>query len=123
MNSDGTKVIAATFSLVSTAGSTLGAILYSEDGGQTFQLTNAPRSHFFQPATVFCDAEFKMCSVALNVNAGYDWTSLLTSCGGGKTWSENPGVKNYRTGVKVSADGGLIYATGEFPRFISAFPL
>lgn len=89
-----------------------------------FQVTNVPRGHFFQPATVSCDAEFKICAFARNWNDNYDCNMLVTSCDGGKTWSENPDREDCWTDVKVNADGGLIYATGESnPKAISAFPL
>jgi hypothetical protein len=120
---DGTKMIIAQCDSLVGAGPTIdgpGFLWYSHDGGQTFEKSTAPRSYKFQVA---CDAAFEVCAVGNNMDVDYNPPHMLTSCDGGRIWSENAGDKAYWNCVKVSADGGSMYTGDDDLRsYIYSYP-
>jgi len=121
---DGTKMIIAQYDSMIGTGPDIdgpGFLWYSHDGGQTFEKSTAPRSYKFQVA---CDAAFKVCAVGNNMDMDFNPVPMLTSCDGGRTWSENAGDKAYWNCIKVSADGGSMFAgDDDFRSFIYSYPL
>jgi photosystem II stability/assembly factor-like uncharacterized protein len=119
---DGTKMIFAQYqSRQSASGSFVdgpGFIWYSHDGGQTFEKSNAPQSFYDR---VSCDAAFKRCAVVHQFDENYGPVPMLTSCDGGRTWSEDLGDKKYWRAVHVSPDGRFMYAVGDYS--IYSYPL
>lgn len=119
VSADGSQVVVAQYEI---PGLVHAFIYHSEDGGQTFQKTNAPQRLY---VGVTCDAAFRMCAAAPNGDQSYMPTLMLTSCDGGKTWSEDPTTKATWTATKVAKDGGMMWATVDFPnpRQVYSYPL
>lgn len=92
VSADGEKTIVSQFESEDDGPRGPGFMWYSGDGGQTFQRTNAPRRYY---TGVSCDAAFKMCARAANGNDLYFAALMVTSCDGGRTWHEDPGVEAY----------------------------
>ena len=105
MSADGEKVLVSQFE-TDDGPRGPGLIWYSGDGGQTFHRTNAPPAYY---DGVSCDAAFKTCAAAPGGNY-FQATPMVTSCDGGRTWSEDPGVEAYWEGTYVTADGGKMYS-------------
>ena len=94
--------------------------------GQTFGQADVPQAYYYG---IDCDSAFKMCAVAPNGDFNYDFVPMLTSCDGGRTWFDSPGVELGFLDVKVNADGGMMYSASDSrptptsPYYVWSFPL
>lgn len=129
MSADGQNVLVTAFEVDSDVDpfpDGPGYIYRSEDGGQTFEQADAPQAYYYG---IDCDSAFKMCAVAPNGDFNYNFAPMLTSCDGGRTWFDSPGVALGFLDVKVNADGGMMYSAADSrptptsPYYVWSFPL